>query len=205
MVETEEQTPIFEFTGNWLCLDFANTMSDRPSDSPQELLKSYNDLVSWAAQAHIVTENEAERLRNEAVSRPAEASAVLKRAIDLREAIYRIFSALGNDSSAEEADLVILNGALSEGMAQAHIVPKANGFSWDWSGKEDALERILWLVVRSAADLLVSEELDTVRVCASEDCQWLFLDTSKNKSRRWCDMKSCGNRAKARRHYQRKK
>jgi predicted RNA-binding Zn ribbon-like protein len=205
MVETEEQTPIFEFTGNWLCLDFANTMSDRPSDSPQELLKSYNDLVSWAAQAHIVTENEAERLREKARSRPEEASAVLKRAIDLREAIYRIFSALGNDSSAEEADLVILNGALSEGMAQAHLVPKANGFSWDWSGKEDALERILWLVARSAADLLVSEELDTVRVCASEDCQWLFLDTSKNKSRRWCDMKSCGNRAKARRHYQKKK
>ena len=205
MVETEEQTPIFEFTGNWLCLDFANTMSDRPSDSPQELLNSYNDLVSWAVQAHIVTENEAEQLRNEAVSRPAEASAVLKRAIDLREAIYRIFSALGNDSSAEEADLVILNGALSEGMAHAHLVPKANVFSWDWSGKEDALERILWLVARSAADLLVSEELDTVRVCASEDCQWLFLDTSKNKSRRWCDMKSCGNRAKARRHYQRKK
>ncbi len=205
MVETEEQTPIFEFTGNWLCLDFANTVQDRPSGSPHELLNSYNDLVSWAVQAHIVTESEAERLCEKARSRPAEASAVLKLAIDLREAIYRIFSALANDSSAEEADLVILNGALSEGMAHAHLVPKANVFSWDWSGKEDALERILWLVARSAADLLVSEELDTVRVCASEDCQWLFLDTSKNKSRRWCDMKSCGNRAKARRHYQRKK
>src|SRR5438128_2066905 len=116
MVETEEQTPIFDFTGNWLCLDFANTVQDRPSDSPRELLKSYNDLVSWAVQAQIVTEGEAERLHNEAVSRPAEASVVLKRAIDLREAIYRIFSALADHSSPEEADLVILNSALSEGM-----------------------------------------------------------------------------------------
>lgn len=205
MIETEIQIPIFDFSGNWLCLDFANTMTDRPSDSPRELFNSYNDLVSWGVQAHRVTENEAERLRDEAASHPADATAVLQRAIDLREAIYRIFSALANESSPEEADLVVLNAALSEGMAQAHIVPKADGFSWDWTGKEDALERILWLVARSAADLLISEQLHTVRECASEDCQWLFLDTSKNKSRRWCDMKSCGNRAKARRHSQRKK
>ena len=90
-------------------------------------------------------------------------------------------------------------------MAQVCVVPKEGSFAWDWLNKEQALDRMLWVVARSAADLLVSGELDTVRVCAGEDCNWLFLDTSKNRSRRWCDMKSCGNRAKVRKHYKQKK
>jgi len=67
------------------------------------------------------------------------------------------------------------------------------------------LERINWLIVRSAADLLTSDKLHDVRACSAEDCRWLFLDISKNHSRRWCDMETCGNQAKARRHYRRKK
>ncbi|MBI4413448.1 MAG: CGNR zinc finger domain-containing protein, partial [candidate division NC10 bacterium] len=78
-------------------------------------------------------------------------------------------------------------------------------FAWRWTGDGQRLDRMLWAVTRSAADLLTSGELAAVRECEAETCAWLFMDRSRNRSRRWCDMKACGNRAKARRHYERKK
>ena len=205
MAETATQTPIFEFTGNWLCLDFINTVEDRPTAHPRELLNSYQDLVTWAQQAHIITDDEAHQLLTEAAHNSKDASAVLQRAIAFREATHDIFFAIAENSSPSEAKLAIFNTELAATMSRACIVPKANEFVWDWTGKENSLERILWMVVKSAADLLISEELRDVRVCSAPDCQRLFLDTSKNHSRRWCDMKGCGNRAKVRRHYERKK
>ena len=204
MAETEIQTSLFEFTGNHLCLDFTNTVQDRFT-SPRELLNSYNDLVLWSQEAQILTEGEAWHLREEANSRRKEAGVVLQRAIDLREALYRIFLAVARGSSPEKSELSTLNTEFSEAMHRACIVPEKDSFTLDWTDKEKALDRMLWTIARSAADLLTSEGLHDVRVCAADDCRWLFLDTSKNHSRRWCDMKSCGNRAKARKHYTQKK
>ena len=204
MAETEIQTSLFEFTGNHLCLDFTNTVQDR-STSPRELLNSYNDLVLWSQEAQILTEGEAWQLREEAKRRRKEAGVVLQRAIDLREALYRIFLAVARGSSPEKSELSTLNTEFSEAMRRACIVPGKDSFTLDWTDKEKALDRMLWTIARSAADLLTSEGLDDVRVCAADDCRWLFLDTSKNHSRRWCDMKSCRNRAKARKHYTQKK
>ena len=205
MVETTIPAPIFEFTGNWLCLDFVNTVNDRPTPHPRELLTSYSNLVAWGQQAHIVTDDEAQRLLEKAAHYPKDASAILQRAIVLREAIHDIFFAIAEDISPSESNLAIFNTELAEAMSRASIVSKAGSFVWDWVGSGDALDCILWRVTRSAADLLISGELQDVRVCSAPDCQWLFLDTSKNHSRRWCDMKGCGNRAKVRRHYERKK
>ena len=205
MVENVIQTQIFDLTGGLLCLDFANTVDDRTEVHPQELLNSYNDLVSWSEQAHVLTEQEAQRLLEKAARRPSEASRVLKRAVAIREAIFRIFKAVAEDASPEDEDLVSLSAAVADAQNHAQIVLKANGFIWNWAGNAGDLDRMLWPVVRSAADFLTSDELDTVRVCASDSCNWLFLDTSKNHSRRWCNMKSCGNREKARRFYSQKK
>ncbi len=205
MVENVIQTQIFDLTGGLLCLDFANTVDDRPEFHTQELLNSYNDLVSWSEQAHVLTEQEAQRLLEKAARRPSEASRVLKRAVAIREAIFRIFKAVAEDASPEDEDLVSLSAAVADAQNHAQIVLKANGFIWNWAGNAGDLDRMLWPVVLSAADFLTSDELDTVRVCASDSCNWLFLDTSKNHSRRWCNMKSCGNREKARRFYSRKK
>jgi predicted RNA-binding Zn ribbon-like protein len=205
MVENVIQAQIFDLTGGLLCLDFANTVDDRTEVHPQELLNSYNDLVSWSEQAHVLTEQEAQQLLEKAARRPSEASRVLKRAVAIREAMFRIFKAVAEDASPEDEDLVSLSAAVADAQNHAQIVLKANGFIWDWAGIAGDLDRMLWPVVRSAADFLTSDELDTVRVCASDSCDWLFLDTSKNHSRRWCNMKSCGNREKARRFYSRKK
>ena len=205
MVENVIQEQIFDFTGGLLCLDYANTVEDRPDVHPRELLTSYNDLVSWGQQAQVLTELEGQRLFEEAARRPAEASRVLEYAIAIREAIFRIFKAVTEEVSPKEDDLVSLSAAVADAQAHARIVSKEEGFSWDWTDNAGDMDRMLWPVVRSAADLLTSDELDDVRVCASETCNWLFMDTSKNHSRRWCDMKSCGNRAKARRFYGRRK
>ena len=205
MIEMNSQASPFEFTANSLCLDFTNTLNDRTTAHPRELLNSYRDFVFWSREAQLLTEDEAKRLLVEADRHPEQARAILQRVIEVREAIFRLFLALAEETVPQESDLDMLNEALSEAMAQAHIVHSQEGFGWDWSGREDGLLRPLWPVVRAAADLLTSAELRRVRVCSADDCSWLFLDISKNRSRRWCDMNTCGNRTKARKHYERKR
>src|SRR6185312_1971459 len=205
MLENEIQAVTFDLSAGQLSLDFVNTLDDRASASPQEYLNSYDDLLAWNQQAQTLMEAEARRLREQAEKHPVKASDVLQRAIVLREALFRIFSAIAQGTSPEDEDLNILNSALSEAMCHIRIVPQTAGFQWDWMAGPENLDRVLWPVVRSAADLLTSDELSETRICASENCDWLFLDTSKNHSRRWCNMKTCGNRAKARRHYERKR
>jgi predicted RNA-binding Zn ribbon-like protein len=205
MEENVKQEQIFDLTGGLLCLDFANTVDDRTDIHPQELLVSFKDLLSWSQQAQVLTEQETQQLLEKAAQRPSEAARVLKCAVEVREAIFRIFKAIAEDESPEDQDLVTLSAMVAEAQKHAQIVPNTIGFHWDWTGKRSDLDCMLWPVVRSAADFLTSDDLDTVRVCASDSCNWLFIDTSKNHSRRWCNMKSCGNREKARRFYTRKK
>ncbi|HXZ06284.1 MAG TPA: ABATE domain-containing protein [Ktedonobacteraceae bacterium] len=205
MEENVKQEQIFDLTGGLLCLDFANTVDDRTEIHPQELLVSFKDLVSWSQQAQVLTEQDAQQLLERAAKHPSEASSVLKRAVEVREAIFRVFKAIAEDESPEDEDLVTLSVVVAESQKHAQIVPDTNGFHWEWAGKRTDLDSMLWPVVRSAADFLTSDDLETVRVCASDSCDWLFIDTSKNHSRRWCNMKSCGNREKARRFYTRKK
>lgn len=190
-------------SGVRLCLDFSNTLDWRTGDHVQETLTSYSDLVDWSRKAGIVTAREASQLLRDAARNPKEASKVLEQAILLREALYRIFSELAAHRRPKKNDLDILNDALAEAMSRSRVVPAGERFAWDWAGRDSALDRMLWPIARSAAELLTSGELEKVRECAGEGCGWLFLDVSRNQLRRWCDMKSCGNRAKARRYYER--
>ena len=142
MVETRRESPIFdELSGNYLCLDFTHTLDDRHSDHPRELLSSYSDLVAWGQYAHILMDAEAEQLLAAADRHPAEASAALQRVITLREALYRMFLAIVEGSPPEEGDLALLNVALAEAMSHTCIVPKNEGFIWDWVDNEKGLDR----------------------------------------------------------------
>ena len=203
MVAISAELPIFEFLSNRLCLDFTNTVKD--STSARELPSSYEELVGWSQQAGILSSEEAEQLLTKAVRCPAEAAMAFRRAVVLRETLFRIFVRIAKDQEVEAADMDTLNAMLAETMLHARLVPRGKCCEWSWMAQDDVLDRMLWPVIRSAADLLTSEELWAVKTCASDDCNWLFLDTSKNRSRRWCAMKGCGNRAKVRRHYERKK
>jgi predicted RNA-binding Zn ribbon-like protein len=203
MSETGSRAGMANLVGGRLCLDFANTADWHASGHPEEWLTSYADLVAWGRHVGVLSPHQVRLLEGEALGRPTEAAAVLRRAIALREAIYRLFTAVALGQGVDAADLAALNQALSDALARARVVPAGAGFAWDWDGPAGALDRVLWPVARSAAELLTSDERARVRQCAGDPCGWLFLDTSKNRSRRWCTMDSCGNRAKARRHYAR--
>lgn len=197
----------FDLSGGALCLDFANTLDDRPDPHPNEYLQSYADLLAFERQTGALSEAQLAHLRAEAVRRPAEAAATLARALGLREVIYRLFLALAEGESAPPAELADLNRALADALAQARVAEDGRNvsgrFAWTWADDPLRLDMPLWPVARSAAELLTSSELSALRLCASETCAWLFLDTSRNGSRRWCSMRTCGNRAKARRHHAR--
>ena len=206
MIPPESPAGTLNLVGGRLCLDFTNTIDGRNGHERVEYLNSYADLVVWSHRAGITTAAQAQRLLDASKSDPAEAEAVLRRALVVREALFRIFSGAGGHASRDR-DLAAFNDALSVGMGHARIIRTPEGFVWSWDAMGEALECVLWPVVRSAAGLLTSSELARVRGCPGNDggCAWLFLDASKNHSRKWCDMKTCGNRAKGRRHYARQR
>jgi predicted RNA-binding Zn ribbon-like protein len=195
----------FDISGGALCLDFANTVDNRPQEHPRELLRGYADLVAWSRQAGAVSPQQAGQLLRAAARRKAAAQGALRRARRLRESLYRIFSAAAGGRTVPEEDVAALNATAETALGQLRVRRQGRRFAWDWNEAGPGLERMLWPVVRSAGELLTSDELGRVRECAAETCGWIFLDRSKNGSRRWCNMKVCGNRAKARRFYRRRK
>jgi predicted RNA-binding Zn ribbon-like protein len=186
-------------------LDFTNTISSYLKEEPSEYLASYRHLVLWGRQAGLLDEADAQHLMQEGERRPQEAEAVLRNAVELRGALWRIFTSVAHDRHPDPQDLQTLNTALQDSLCKQRIAQAGNEFHWEWTGDQDALDRMLWPVARSAAELLASGDLRRVTACEGDTCGWLFLDTSRNHSRRWCSMSDCGNRAKAKRHYHRER
>jgi predicted RNA-binding Zn ribbon-like protein len=174
--------PLPRRLGGRLSLDFVNTVEDRASDDPEELLISPARLVEWAADAGALPRD----------ARPPADAALLRRAIGLREAFRRV--ALAQDAPA---DLRTVNEAIAEAGRHAMLVPGRAGFTWGWS--DDGAESLLWAVARDMGALLSDPgSMARLGTCGLDTCGWLFLDQSRNRSRRWCSMEGCGNVAKAR-------
>lgn len=175
-------------------------------EHPYEYLTGYSDLVYWSRHAGILTKEEVQNLLRKAARHHTEATVIFERAIVLRETIYQVFSSIAHKTLPQAADLEALGNAFAGVMAHAQLTATPDGFVWKWVMHEDALDRTLWPIVRSAVELLTSELVKRVKECPGlGDCGWLFLDTSKNGSRQWCSMESCGSRAKMRRQYARKR
>jgi predicted RNA-binding Zn ribbon-like protein len=192
---------VFEFVGGALCLDFANTVGGlRDTGSAREYLSGYGDLVAWSRQAGLLTTGEVEQLLHESDGRPEEAGAVFERAIALREAIYHSCTALVEDAEPPMTDLRTLDAELALAQAHAHLIWVRGGFTWEWVHEEAALDAALWRIARSTGELLTAPAAQALGQCSSATCGWLFVDTTRNHSRRWCDMGGCGNREKVRRH-----
>ncbi|MGD2185558.1 MAG: CGNR zinc finger domain-containing protein [Desulfobacterales bacterium] len=190
--------------GGGLCLDFVNTVHCYGCADRGEYLNTYHDLVAWSRHVGTITNDEAEALSQKAAEHSPEAGSAHRRAIELREVIYRIFTIALEGKPHPQEDLAFFNDYLSRTMMQSQIVKTEDGFQWDLAGNKAKLDWILNPVIRSAADLLISEEFKRIKKCADPICGWLFLDISRNRSRRWCDMSACGNRAKASRFYKKK-
>jgi predicted RNA-binding Zn ribbon-like protein len=189
--------------GGRLCLNFTYTVVWRAMPRPDETLVDYPALLAFATRTEALRAHEVARLAEAAEAHPAEAAAMVARAVELREALYRVFLAQVAGRAPRPPDLAHFNTELAEAMARATVWRDDEGFAWDWTaalGEPDAasLASPLWPIARSAADLLTSPDLARVKRCPGEGCGWLFLDTSKNGSRRWCDMAGCGNRARVR-------
>jgi predicted RNA-binding Zn ribbon-like protein len=202
---TPRRTPQFELCGGALCLDFINTLDDRYSGQPKELLKTDPDLARFAEDAGTLTGLQADRLSARSVESPALAQKVLERAIGMREAMHEVFWAVLHKKPAPRSALAEVNGYVQEAAQHISLIPANGHFQWQFDSSSDSLEAPLWPIARSAAELLASDQVGYVRACASKTCEWMFLDESKNHRRRWCDMTKCGNRAKVRRFYKRQK
>lgn len=198
------QPPQFDLVAGALCLDFVNTLDDRFTSEPKELLKSYIDLARFAEDTGILSPAEVDRLLMRSQTSPEVAQRALATAIELREAMCAVLWAIVNRRPAPQNELTRLNHFVQEAARHAQLVQTAGPFDWKF---EEAVnfDAPLWPIARSAADLLASDQLALVRPCAAKTCLWLFLDTSKNHRRRWCDMTKCGNRAKFQRFYKRNK
>ncbi len=187
------------------CLDFVNTVSWRASAAPVEGLGRYRDLAAWSAAAGLVSARRAAELERQAGTLAASAEAVLERARALREALHRLFGECAGGRPPGTSELAILNAELARAPAIRGLAWADPGFVWSGAEAGTRLESVLWPLAWSAAELLTGGELKRIRACAGEGCGWLFYDTSRSLSRRWCAMDDCGNRAKARRHYARRK
>jgi predicted RNA-binding Zn ribbon-like protein len=205
-VLSDDSTPKrFQFVGGELCLDYCNTVGGKREGIAREKLHSYDDFVGWCEQANLVDASHSLLLKGKAAGNSEEAGSVLVRALELRESIYRIFLAIIENAQPSEADMALLNAELAESMGRMRIGANQSGegFGWRWAKEPAELDTPLGPLAHSAASLLASDnELAHVRQCRGENCGWLFIDLSKNHSRRWCDMRDCGNRAKVRRHRQ---
>ncbi len=182
-----------------LCLDFVNTVGGYDTDQPHEYLPTYTALVVWSQHADLLTDTDAGHLLARAAQRPADGTAVLHAAHRLRDLLRRVFVAVAQGIVASAEDLAVFNMHVPTALAQTRVTPTGTGYAWTWADDRDALDRMVWPIVRSAAEVLVAGDLTRVRVCGGDRCGWLFVDTSKNRSRRWCDMQDCGNVAKVRR------
>lgn len=188
-----------DFVGEALCLDFVNTVGGHREGEAKETLNSYGDLLDWAVAGDAMTKSAAMSLREGAKENETRTARVLTEAKRLRETIYEVFVALADQRKPSTGDIGALNAAVSEAFRHLQLKGSADGYELAWAAPGGDLQAPLWPVIRSAADLLVSGETHHLRECANGTCGWLFLDVSKNKLRKWCDMRGCGNRAKIRR------
>ena len=179
-------------------LDFVNTVDPREGDQRIEYLNSFEDLVQWAVRGHVIDPYSSRLASTEATQSRVASAAALTRAINLREALYTVFGEIAAGRRLPAAAVAELESVWRDAMAHAHLTAARPGFRWRL---KPGLDIVRWQIARDAVALLESDRLNRVKRCpGSRACGWLFLDASKNASRRWCSMKDCGNCAKVRRY-----
>jgi predicted RNA-binding Zn ribbon-like protein len=178
------------------CLAFTNTVSSRNDPGRKDRFQSVDDLRAWLQRNQILTPQ---------ATSTGEDPRNLDRALRLRQAIYGIGAALATGKEPSPDDIGELNWNVQRAIVAAQIESQSTGLQWNLENQRSTLAGCLGLLALSAAGLFTSERASRVRQCNNHQCGWLFLDLSKNRSRKWCDMADCGNLAKARRYYAKQK
>lgn len=204
MAEKVRNLTTLDRCGNATALDFVNTVHSRVEADPHEYLQTYADLARWARDGELVSAREFRVLTETAKSRPQQANRAIRRAVKLRELLFKLFLTLSQDGEPAKSDLEAFNKWLASALSRRRIRRVGGRLQWSWEQEADALDRPLWPVVLSAAEILAGDQRRYLKECSPPDgCGWIFLDASKNRTRKWCNMRTCGNNAKARRYYQR--
>jgi predicted RNA-binding Zn ribbon-like protein len=201
--------PAFDLRGGHPALDLVNSLDNRFSPAgPTELLSDYGDVLRFAEQSQLLDAARARQLLRAAT--PAAAARALQRVRGLREALATTLYGLVEGRQPRAAELHTLEGYFRDAAAHRELrwpasrAAEARGpASWQWGRFEKDSELPVWALAGAAAELIVSAAIRHLRACGSDTCRWLFLDASKNHTRRWCNMKVCGNRMKARRFQER--
>ncbi len=190
--------PPFQLVAGHPAIDLVNTLDWRFRDNgPEELLAGYDDLLRFSAQAEILTPKQIRQIVRAGSNHAAADALVACR--ELREAAAEIFYAAVDDRAPAGSQIKIVEHAFKEARSRQRLAWSGSRLAWEWPASEWGPDLPFWILAVSTARLLLSDQMRLLRACEKPDCRWLFLDTSKNRTRRWCDMKICGNRMKARR------
>jgi predicted RNA-binding Zn ribbon-like protein len=194
-----EMVKPFEMVAGDVALDLVNTLDFRFRESgAEELLEDYGDLLRFMTQSGLLSDAEARRLeRLEGLD--VERGRVLEQVKELREGVAAVVYAWVGGEEVSIASVTALEGYFKQASSRRHLTARGSRLVWSWGEDSWTVEAPLWLLAQAAADMMISERMEQLRTCSADACRWIFLDTSKNHSRRWCDMKVCGNRMKARR------
>lgn len=179
--------------GGRSCLALVNSVWWRRSAAPQEQLHGYADLVDTVRAPATLRDR----------SGPA-ADTALRRALRLREALYAVLGAAAGGTPAPEASLVELNRVATVAAAHRELHSSGGRFELVWT-EPAALDLPAWQSALSAVELLAGAHRERLKQCPGDRCGWLFLDRTRNHSRRWCDGRECGNRERVRAHYERRR
>lgn len=180
-------------------LDLVNTLDWRfREDGPEELLATYDDLLGFCAQAGVLTTKQIRQILR--VQNASAVAGVLAACRELREAVAAVLYATVDDRTLPTSQIKSLERFFHSARIHQRLAWSGRGLAWDWPSVEVNAELPLWILSVRTESLMTCGDLRRLRACEKPDCRWLFLDTSKNHTRRWCDMKICGNRMKARRY-----
>ena len=188
--------------GGDLSLDFVNTIDDRKIDERHDYLNSYQDLLLWLKKTNGISNNDINALKKESRTNKTEAQRAFKRLITVRENLHSIFTSIISDQSPDHITLAGFNTFLSKGLNKLSLQIDKKGVREIRKSNTD-LDLPFYPVMKAAYNLLTSENLSRIKECSS--CGWIFLDKSKNNSRKWCSMQFCGSADKAKRYYRKKK
>lgn len=181
--------------GGHEALDLVNTVSSRRGPPGTDYLASYGDLLLWATRQGLLDDECAGMLGEAARARPAEAASALLRAKRLRECLWMIWMAVRDGTAPAKGDLGLLTREVLAAQRARALTWSEGGCAWSWTGAA-GLDAVTARVALAAADLLAGGHLRRVRECAGRNCGWLFLDKTRNGTRRWCTAEECGSLAR---------
>jgi predicted RNA-binding Zn ribbon-like protein len=196
--------PPFTWVGGALCLDFVNTVTWlAPGQFANERFRTSADVADWAQAAGLpLTEPASEHAATVDEQ-------ILKSALELRSHLHRVLVHVADRTAPDVREIDRLNEWIRWAIDHTRLQPRGQNEGWFWIAATEtprtSPEPIPFgLIVHSATDLLRSADVALLRLCANERCGWLFLDRSRKQNRRWCEMRECGARAKARRYRSRR-